>query len=147
MSSIVWDGANLIQRAAGKTEELGHVKLDPISNEYVLWVKDSRHVFGVGDGYVRGDSFAALQDAKRKAAQSTSARLFHHMWLVGLRDHGAAVEGELALSIANAESALPLTESTFKDEMEKSAKRERRNLFIGTAIGIAGLLIGLASII
>ena len=68
MSSIVWDGANLIQRAAGKTEELGHVKLDPISNEYVLWVKDSRHVFGVGDGYVRGDSFAALQDAKRKAA-------------------------------------------------------------------------------
>ena len=55
--------------------------------------------------------------------------------------------GELALSISNAESARPLTESTFKDGMEKSGKRERRNLLIGTAIGIAGLLIGLAGII
>ena len=55
--------------------------------------------------------------------------------------------GELALSISNAESARPLTDSTFKDGMEKSRKRERRNLLIGTAIGIAGLLIGLAGII
>ena len=146
MSSIVWDGANLIQRAAGKTEELGHVKLDPGTNEYVLWLRDHRDVFVGGKGYVRGDSFASLSDAVRKAARSTSAGLFHLMWLIGIRDDEATNATQLARSISKAESGQPLTESTFKEEMEKSERRELRNLIIGAAIGVAGLLIGLAGL-
>ena len=66
MSSVVWDKDNLIQKVGGNVEELGHVKYDQHSNEYVLWLKDTRDVFGTNKGYIRGDSFPSMKDAKQK---------------------------------------------------------------------------------
>ena len=51
MSSVVWDGDNLVQRVGDDIEELGHVKFEPASNRYVLWLRDLRGVFGVNDAY------------------------------------------------------------------------------------------------
>ena len=157
MSSVVWDGDNLIQRAADHSEELGHVKFDEHSKTYVLWLRDLREVFGVNKGYVRGDSFLSMKDAKRQAATSTSAWLFHFMWLVGLRDRGQASDADIAQFVTDAEAGKPLTVSTFKEEMgviksalqraEKDADEKERNarkreiLFF-----IAGLVIGLIGI-
>ena len=158
MSSVVWDGDNLIQRVGDDIDELGHVKFDPNSNAYVLWLRDLRGVFGVNNGYVRGDSFPSMKDAKQHAASSTSAWLFHFMWLVGLRDRGQASDANIAQLIADAESGKPLTVSTFKEEMgaikaaleraERDADEKERNarkreiLFF-----IAGLVVGLLGIV
>lgn len=158
MSSVVWDGDNLIQRVGGDVEELGHVKFEPSSNRHVLWLRDLRGVFGVNNGYVRGDSFPSMRDAKQHAASSTSAWLFHLMWLVGLRDRGQASDAEVAQVLADAESGRPLTVSTFKEEMgaikaaleraerdadqKERTARKREILFF-----IAGLIVGLIGIV
>ncbi len=68
MSSIVWDGDNLIQRLGRNSAELGHVKFDQDSSKVVLWLRDIRNVFGVNGGYVRGDEFASMSEAKKLAA-------------------------------------------------------------------------------
>ena len=157
MSSVVWDGDNLIQRVGDDIDELGHVKHDPNSNSHVLWLRDLRDVFGVNKGYVRGDSFPSMNEAKRHAATSTSAWLFHFMWLVGLRDRRQVSDADIAQFMTDAEAGKPLTVSTFKEEMgviksalqraEKDADEKERNarkreiLFF-----IAGLVIGLIGI-
>ena len=135
MSSVLWDGDNLIQRVGDDIEELGHVKYDEHSNTHVFWLRDSRNVFGVNKGYVRGDSFPSMGDAKLHAASSTSARLFHFMWLVGLRTGAQASDADVAQAIADTEAGRPLTASTFKAEMEKikaelqkSADNRERNV-------------------
>ena len=53
MSSIFWDKDNLIQRVGSNIEELGHVRHEENSNQYVLWLKDTRGVFGSNKGYIR----------------------------------------------------------------------------------------------
>ena len=145
MSSVAWDKDNLVQRVGSNSEELGHVKYDENSNQYVLWLKDTRAVFGSNKGYIRGDSFPSMQDAKQSAAFSTSARLFHYMWLVGLRADGNETNKDIAQGIKDAESGKPLTESTFKEEMEKitaeSKKRERWALAIGVGLALVGIAV------
>ena len=44
MSSVIWDGDNLIQKVGGNVEELGHVKYDDNSKDYILWLKDTYEV-------------------------------------------------------------------------------------------------------
>ena len=85
MSAINWQGNRLVQRVAsrGKEEELGYVQFDAPSGKYVLWLRDTRSAFGMNGGYVRGDEFDSLKDAKENAASSMSARLMHHMWMAG----------------------------------------------------------------
>ena len=141
MSSVLWDQDNLIQRVGNHVEELGHVKYDPNSNNYVLWLKDTRDVFGTNRGYIRGDLFPSVREAKQNAAGSMSAWLFHYMWLVGMRDAENPTDKDIAQGIRDAESGKPLTESTFKEEMEKADKRARLHLVIGIAIGVIGILI------
>jgi len=158
MSSVLWDGDNLVQRAGDHIEELGHVKFEPASNRYVLWLRDLRGVFGVNDAYIRGDSFPSMRDAKQHAASSTSAWLFHLMWLAGLRDRGQASDADVAQALADAESGKPLTVSTFKEEMgavkaalqnaQRDAEQKDRNarkreiLFF-----VTGLVVGLLGIV
>ena len=118
MSSVVWDKDNLIQEAGGNVEELGHVKYDQHSNEYVLWLKDTRDVFGANKGYIRGDSFPSMKDAKQQAAFSKSAWLLHYMWMIGLRDDGNKTGKDVTQGIEDSESGKPLTVSTFKEEID-----------------------------
>ena len=156
MSSVLWDGDNLIQRVGDDIEGLGHVKYDEHSNTHVLWLRDSSDVFGVNKGYVRGDSFPSMGEAKLHAASSTSARLFHFMWLVGLRTGAQASDVDVAQAIADTETGRPLTVSTFKAEMEKfkaelekSADNRERNakrqnkwyFFAGAAISLIPLVL------
>lgn len=143
MSSVLWDQDNLIQRVRNHVEELGHVKYDSNSNNYVLWLKDTREVFGTNRGYIRGDSFPSMKQAKQNAAASTSARLFHYMWLVDLRGAENSTGQDIAQGIRDAENGKPLTESTFKYEMEKADKRERLYLVIGIVVGIVIGVIGI----
>lgn len=141
MSTVLWDGDNLIQKAGKNIEQLGHVKYEEASDDYVLWLKDTRNVFGTNTGYIRGDAFRSLEDAKQNATTSTSAFLFHYMWLVGLRDSSKIADKTVAQNLKDYENGRPLTESTFKDEM---AKANRKNIVIGiifTLIGLAGLLL------
>ena len=159
MSSIVWDGDNLLQRVGDLIEELGHVKYHENSKTYVLWLKDTRGVFGMKNGYIQGDIFPSMEDAKQYAASSTSASLFHHMWMVGLLDDGNITDKDVAQGVEDAESRKPVTESTFKEEMEliteklhraeketsekerKSRKREIWFFVVGLAIGLASLFV------
>ena len=45
------------------------------------------------------------------------------MWLFGLRDHGQASEADVAYAIADSDLGRPLSESTFKEEMERAERR------------------------
>ena len=123
MSTVLWDRDNLIQKVGSNIEELGHVRYEENSNQYVLWLKDTRGMFGSNKGYIRGDSFPSMQDAKQSAAFSTSARIFHHMWLAGLRADGNETEIEAAES-----GEPPLTVSTFKEEMDKRATESKEEM-------------------
>lgn len=159
MSSVIWDGDNLVQRVSDNIDELGHVKFEPDSSLYVLWLRDLRGVFGTKDAYIRGDSFPSMRDAKQHAASSTSAWLFHLMWLAGLRDRGKKSEANVTQALADAESGKPLTVSTFAQEMEtvkaaldraereseqndRSARRREILFFLaGLAVGLLGLVL------
>ena len=159
MSSVLWDGDNLIQKLGQEVEQLGHVRLDENAGTYVLWLKDTRGVFGPGNTYVRGDTFPSVKDAIRRAASSVSASLFHYMWLVGLRDCSEHPDSAIAQAIANAKDGKPLKESTFKEEMEKltdqldrvetnarqsvtdARKRQKWYFVAGLAVALIGILI------
>ncbi len=159
MSSVVWDKDNLIQKVGGNVEELGHVKYDQGSNEYVLWLKDTRDVFGTNKGYIRGDSFPSMKDAKQNAAGSKSAFLLHYLWMVGLRDDRNKTGKDVTQGIEDSERSKPLTVSTFKEEManltdkldraekevtekaRKSVKRERLFFLAGFGIGLVGIFV------
>ena len=131
MSAVFWDKDSLIQRVGSNTEELGYVRHEENSNQYVLWLKDTRGVFGSDKGYIRGDTFPSLEDAKQHAASSTSAWLFHYMWLTGLRDGGNETGRDVAQAIEGVESGKPLTESTFKEEMDKRAAESKEEVESG----------------
>ena len=159
MSSVLWDGDNLIQKVGQHVDQLGHVKLDDHAGAYVLWLKDTRGVFGSGNTYIRGDTFASMKEAKQRAATSVSASLFHYMWLAGLRDSERQPDGAIAQAIADAEEGKPLKESTFKQEMErltkhlnrvetdaretvrKAQRRERWYFIAGLAVALIGILV------
>ena len=151
MSSVLWDGNNLIQKVGQHVEQLGQVKLDENTGRCVLWLKDTRSVFGPGNTYIRGDSFPSVRDAKQRAAMSVSASLFHYMWLAGLRDGPGRSEGEIALSIADVEDGKPLKESTFIEEIDKlkadaresvrkAQRREKRYFLVAMAVALIGYL-------
>ena len=123
MSSVVWHGDHLIQKVGVNVEELGYIRYDKESNGFVLWLRDTRGVFGGKHLVIRGDTFPTMADAKRKAASTVSARLFHHMWMVGLREGGRGGLENVEQAIADVESGNPLTESTFKKEIDKMVKR------------------------
>ena len=157
MSSVVWDRDNLVQKVGGNVEELGHVKYDQHSNEYVLWLKDTRDVFGTNKGYIRGDSFPSMKDAKQHAALSKSAWLLHYMWMVGLRDDGNKTGKDVTQGIEDSESGKPLTVSTFKEEMDKltddldrakkeASEKERKSGKRDICFFVAGLGIALVGI-
>ena len=140
MSSVVWDGDNIIQRVGSHIEQLGHAKYDESSNDYVLWLKDTRGVFGNNKGYIRGDSFPSMKDAKQNAAFSTAAGLFHYMWMEGLRDDGKENNQDVVQAVEDAEKGKPVTESTLKEEMRiikaSSKMQEIRGYIIGRVIGL-----------
>ena len=137
MSIVVWDGDNVLQKVGKNVEELGHVKFDPNSNTAVLWLRDTQNVFGVNGGYVRGDEFPTMTDAKENAADSMSARLLHQAWLAGLAKSGKA--GRVAVR-ALAGIHKPLTESTFKEEMERRDRAERVWKILSFILGVLSLV-------
>ena len=157
MSSVLWDGDNLIQKIGQHVEQLGHIRRDANSDEYVLWLKDTRGVFGPGGTYIRGDTFPSMKDAKQRAAMSVSASLFHYMWLAGLRDRAERPDGAVAQAIADVEDGKPLKESTFKEEMqrlnehlkdmeadardsvEKARNREKWYFLAGLSVALIGI--------
>ena len=139
MSSVVWDSDTVLQKVGKNIEELGHVKLDPNSNTAVLWLRDTQNVFGVNGGYVRGDEFPTMTDAKENAADSMSARLLHQTWLAGLVKSGKA--GRVAVrALAGIQDDKPLTESTFKEEMERRDKAERVWKILSFILGVLSLV-------
>lgn len=84
MSVIFWRGDALIQRLSsrGMQDELGYIAPEGDSGRYVLWLKDTKGVFGVNGGYIRGDEFESISDAKQHAAGCASASIFHRLWMV-----------------------------------------------------------------
>ena len=81
MSSITWDREQLVQRVGNDSEELGYVSLDSNSATYVLWLKDTVGVLDLNGGYIRGDEYASMADAKSNAAASPSAFIMHYIWM------------------------------------------------------------------
>lgn len=102
----------------------------------MLWLKDTRDVFGIKSGYVRGDSFPTMEDAKQKAASSTSAFLLHFMWMVGLRNCKKIADKTVDQSLEDYENGKPLRESTFKDEMAAASRKSKVFALIMTLVGI-----------
>lgn len=96
MSTITWQGDTLIQRVSslGMQDELGYVARDDHSGKYILWLKDTKRVFGPNGGYIPGDEFASMADAKQHAAGCATARIFHHLWM--------ARQAELPVSVPEA---------------------------------------------
>lgn len=144
MSSIVWDGDNLIQRLGRSSAELGHVKFDQDPSKVVLWLRDTRNVFAVNGGYVRGDEFASMSEAKKLAAVSSSASLLHHLWLAGLKGSEAA-EAKIRQALADAQTGKPLRESTFKEVMAERDRQAKRwailNLLWSILLAVASALL------
>ena len=138
MSTIVWDGDNIFQKVGENVEELGHVKFDGTSNTVVLWLRDTQHVFGVNGGYVRGDEFPTMADAKRSAARSVSARLLHQMWLAALAKSGK-MGRQVAQAMVGMHDDKPLTESTFNKEMEKRDRVEKRWKIVSAVLAVIGV--------
>ena len=134
MSSLIWDGDSIFQRVGKDVEELGHVKIEPNSGTAVLWLRDTRDVFAVNGGYVRGDEFASMANAKEGAAMCASATLLHQMWLAGLLKTGSAGP-EVAFAALDAQAGKPLTESTFKEEMRLRDKSEMIWKLASAALG------------
>lgn len=91
MSSILREGKKLTQRHNGMEAELGYIDYDKTVSRYVLWLKDSRDLFNIGRGYVRGDEYPTLGIAKAQAVMSPSANLMHLLWIKGLAQEAQAV--------------------------------------------------------
>ena len=93
MSSIRRDGKRLTQRHNGREAELGYIDYDKSVGRYVLWLKDSRDLFDIGRGYVRGDEYPTLGVAKAQTVMSPSANLMHLLWITGLAQEAQSVAG------------------------------------------------------
>ena len=81
MSSITWKENRLFQHVGNHHEELGYVKYDENSKNYVLWLNDTCGVLGLNGGPIRGDEFPSMEAAKQKAASSPSAFILHYLWM------------------------------------------------------------------
>ena len=81
MSSVTWNGDKIMQHAGTDDAELGYISLDKPSGTYVLWLKDTCGVLDLNGGYIRGDEFASMAEAKEKGASSGSAFIMHYIWI------------------------------------------------------------------
>ena len=81
MSSIRLEGEKLLQRHRDSVAELGHIEYDKRTHKFVVWLRDSHDAFRMNRGYVRGDEYDSMTEAKAQAAASTAARLMHLLWL------------------------------------------------------------------
>ena len=81
MSSVTWKENRLFQHVGKHDEELGYVDFDQNSTTYVLWLKDTCGVLGLHGEYIRGDESLSMAAAKQKAASSSSAFIFHCIWM------------------------------------------------------------------
>ena len=70
-----------MQRVGNREEELGNVAWDDNSGTVVLWLKDTCGVLGADQGYLRGDEFVSMTDAKAQAASAPSAFIMHMLWM------------------------------------------------------------------
>lgn len=141
MSAIEWKGNSLRQRVGYHHEELGYVAFDQISKSYVLWLKDICDVFDTNRGYIRGDEFSSMAEAKQNGALSMSARLFHYMWMVNVRKESKQdrkderkVELEVADRIEKLQSGKPLTEDSMRKIMRKDRKYQFLNMIFGGVV-------------
>ena len=81
-----------------------------------------------------------METAKDHAASAVSARLFHFMWLVGLRDDGKGISKGVVQDIAAVASGKPLTISTLKKELKKA---DRKGWLRSGIIAVASILLTL----
>lgn len=76
----------ITQSLGDEREELGYIGYDRQSKTYVLWLKDIEgDILGNPGGYVRGDQWNSLEEAREMAMQSPSAMLLHMKWLRSLK--------------------------------------------------------------
>ena len=108
MSSITWDNNRLIQRVGNDAGELGYVDRDENSGTYVLWLRDTSGVLDLNGGYMRGDEFGSLEEARKCAASSASAFIMHYTWMRmtiksqavgGLEEHWEEIAPELGNNV------------------------------------------------
>lgn len=64
MSSVQWKGNRIMQAVGGQTEELGYLQREVDRDVWVVWLKDTRGVFGGGAQYVRGDEYPSEKEAR-----------------------------------------------------------------------------------
>ena len=135
MSTIRWQGNRLIQRINSKDseEELGKVEFDENAQIYVLWLKDTCNFFNTSYGYVRGDEYGTLDLAKKQAANSVSARLLHHLWMI------PKTKREIKDWAENTEDKrnLVLTKKDFLDWARKERKFQVIVFFAGVLLTLA----------
>ena len=81
MSGIQWSGNRLIHRVRGHEEELGYVSLEPDSNSYVLWLKDTFGVATTAGAHIRGGEYPSLAVAKAEALDAPSVFIWHLIWM------------------------------------------------------------------
>ena len=98
MSGIFWKENTLFQRVGNDEEELGFIGFNVNSEIFVLWLKNTCDLLGPKGGFTRGDEFPSLEAAKRHAATSRSASIYHHVWMmnrgkVRKRNWHAIIEG------------------------------------------------------
>lgn len=81
MSFIERHENKFIQRVGKREEELGKIEFDPASKTYVLWLKDTCGVLGLNSGYIRGEEYASLDEARKSAASSPASFILHWIWM------------------------------------------------------------------
>ncbi len=87
MSGMRWeDDGKIVQELRNQKAELGYIGHERDTGKFILWLKDPEGIFGNKAGYIRGDEWDSLDEAKQRALDSTSARLAHFMWLQSLKE-------------------------------------------------------------
>lgn len=94
MSSIHLSGNRLTQRVRDCEEEFGYIELEPSSDKYVLWLKDTFGVATTTGAYIRADEYPSLEVAKSKVLAAPSVFIWHLIWMRGVLKHEAAQELE-----------------------------------------------------
>ena len=89
MSSIRLSGNRIVQRLRGNEEELGRIELDPNSQTYVLWLRDTFGVANTAGALIRADEYPSLDDAKAKVLQAPSVFIWHCVWMRSVVKHEA----------------------------------------------------------
>ena len=154
MSSITWNGDRIMQRIGNDAEELGYVGLDNNSGTYVLWLKDTCGVLGPHGGYIRGDEFASMPEAKDKAPLSPSASIMHYIWMrraakrqviEALDEHWDEISSELDSDIRKETLCARISEHLAQlpiDEIKKWSERIRDGLVVNVLVELIKNLLG-----